>query len=336
VKRALPQARVGGPTSTGPGSADAAKFLRDFLEHCVRGKNYATGATGSPIDYITFHAKGRPKFVNGHVQMGSEFQMRDIDRGFEIVASFPELKKLPIIIGESDPEGCAACSVRYNPQNDYRNGTMYSSYTAAVFARKHMLAAKHGVNLDGALTWAFEFEDQPYFAGFRALATNGIDLPVLDVFRMFAKMGGQRVATESSAEVPLDRIVATGVRERPDVAALASVDGSRLAVLVWHYHDDDVAGPDADVKLTIAGLPTTAARLTEYRIDDTHSNAYAVWKRLGSPIAPNDAQYAQLVAASKLAVLRSEEVRTTNGVELGLRLPRQGVSLLVLEWGAAR
>ncbi|MBI1791680.1 MAG: beta-xylosidase, partial [Acidobacteria bacterium] len=111
VKRALPEARIGGPHSTGPGSEPAAKFLRGFLEHVVRGKNYATGKTGSPLDYIGFHAKGRPRVVDGHVQMGSQFQLRDIHRGFEIVASFPELKKLPVIIGESDPEGCAACSV---------------------------------------------------------------------------------------------------------------------------------------------------------------------------------------------------------------------------------
>ena len=76
---------------------------------------------------------------------------------------------------------------------------MYSSYTAASFARKHDLADRHGVNLEGALTWAFEFEDQPYFAGFRALATNGIDLPVLNVFRMFSQMGGQRVAARATA-----------------------------------------------------------------------------------------------------------------------------------------
>ena len=63
------------------------------------------------------------------------------------------------------------------------------------------------MNLAGALTWAFEFEDQPYFAGFRVLATNGIDLPVLNVFRMFAKMTGKRVAAESDAAVPLDAIL---------------------------------------------------------------------------------------------------------------------------------
>ena len=97
------------------------------------------------------------------------------------------------MIGESDPDGCAACQ---GPQLGYRNTTMYSSYTAASFARMHDLADRHGVNLEGALTWAFEFEDQPYFAGFRALASNGIALPVLNVFRMFGRMSGDRISVD--------------------------------------------------------------------------------------------------------------------------------------------
>ena len=67
--------------------------------------------------------------------------LEEFDDGFRIVASYPELKNKPIVIGESDPEGCAACQ---GPQLAYRNGTMYSSYTAASFARKHELADKHG------------------------------------------------------------------------------------------------------------------------------------------------------------------------------------------------
>src|SRR5205823_8836465 len=117
---------------------------------------------------------------------------------------FPELKGKPVVIGESDPDGCAACSAELYPQNRYRNGALYASYTAASFARKHDLAAKHGVNLEGALTWAFEFEGQPYFAGFRVLASNGIDKPVLNVFRMFSRMSGQRLAANSSHALPLE------------------------------------------------------------------------------------------------------------------------------------
>jgi xylan 1,4-beta-xylosidase len=213
---------------------------------------------------------------------------------------------------------------------------MYSSYTAASFARKHMLADKHGVNLEGALTWAFEFEDQPYFAGFRALATNGIDLPVLNVFRMFSRMSGRRVTTESSAEVPLERMLREGVRRSPDVAALAGAERERLSVMVWHYHDDDVPGADAQVKVDISGLPptVTSARLTHYRVDENHGNAYAEWKRAGSPIAPDERLYARLQDASRLATLGPlAPVAVTRGVaSVSFALPRQGVSLLVLDW----
>jgi xylan 1,4-beta-xylosidase len=214
---------------------------------------------------------------------------------------------------------------------------MYSSYTAASFPRKHDLAAKHGVNLEAALTWAFEFEDQPYFAGFRALASNGINLPVLNVFRMFGRMNGARVKVESSNAVPLEEIVRRGVRGAPDVSALASLEGRSLAVLVWHYHDDDVPGPEASVELSLSGLPVRneSVRLTHYRIDEQHSNAYAAWKRMGSPLAPNRRQYDQLLAASELAILRGSPARaaaTDGTATLNFLLPRQAVSLVVAEW----
>jgi xylan 1,4-beta-xylosidase len=330
VRRALPTARVGGPDTAG---GAGGKFLGDFLEHCLRGTNHATGKTGTPIDFLSFHAKGAPKVVDGHVQMGIANQLRTIDGAMAVIAAFPELKTKPIVIGESDPEGCAACQ---GPQLGYRNGTMYSSYTAASFARKHDLAAKHGVNLEGALTWAFEFEDQPYFAGFRALASNGLDLPVLNVFRMFGKMGGRRVSVQSSSDAGVEAIIKDGVRGVPDVSALASLEGKKLSVLLWHYHDDDVAGPEAAVQLLLSGLPQAKgeARLQHYRIDETHSNSFAAWKRMGSPIAPSEQQYAELEAAGKLAQVEGPATVRIEGGQamLPLALPRQAVSLVVLEW----
>lgn len=336
VKRALPAIRIGGPTTTGPKSEKAAKFLRDFLQHVVSGKNYATGKTGSPLDYISFHAKGRPKIIENRVQMGSEFQMSDLDAGFGIVASFPTLKRLPIIIGESDPEGCAACSVRFNPQNGYRNGTMYSSYTAATFARKHELAAKHGVNFEGAVTWAFEFEDQPYFDGFRDLATNGIDKPVLNVFRMFGMMSGQRLPVQSSGAVALGDMVKGGVKGKADISAFASKAERAVHMMAWNYHDDDLPVSPAAVQTLVSGIPVTARRVLvkHYRIDESHSNSYSVWKAMGSPQQPSAAQYAQLEAAGQLQMLGSPEWRTPvkGALDLKFALPRQGVSLVEISW----
>src|ERR1043166_5980793 len=155
LRRALPNAKIGGPEVTGPNGTRTQTILRNFLEHCLRGTNYATGRTGSPLDLVTFHAKGAPQVMpDGHVRMNVGNQLRAIANGFAVVASFPELKATPIVIGESDPEGCAACPVRTNPSNAYRNGTMFSSYTAEQLARTFELADRHGGSLIGAVSWA--------------------------------------------------------------------------------------------------------------------------------------------------------------------------------------
>ncbi len=329
VRRALPTARVGGPDVAGHGG----KFQEEFIEHCLRGINHATGKTGTPIDFISFHAKGSPRYVDGHVRMGIANQLRTIDEGFRIITSFPELKDTPIIIGESDPEGCAACQ---GEQLGYRNGTMYSSYTAASFARKHDLADEHGVNLVGALTWAFEFEDQPIFAGFRSLATGGIDKPVLNVFRMFSQMSGQRLAVESDGAVSLRDMLQRGVRGKPDVGALASLDKDKLCVLVWHYHDDDITGPEAEVELMVDSLPSGVhdVQLRHFRIDRDHSNAYTLWRRMGEPQGPTVQQYADLEKVGQLTLLSPPStIQIKDGrLPLTFSLPRQAVSLLVVNW----
>lgn len=334
LKRALPSARIGGPHVTGPNGARTQKIFRDFLEHCLRGTNHATGKIGSPLDFVAFHAKGAPRVVDGHVRMGISNQLRAISNGFQIVASFPELRATPIIIGESDPEGCAACSVRTNPENAYRNGTMYSSYTAAQIARTYELADLHDVNLLGSVTWAFEFEGQPYFAGFRDLATNGIDKPVLNVFRMLGMMRGDRVRVKSSSAAAVQDIRDNGVRGEPDIYALAARHNRNVAVLIWNYHDDDVAAPAANVALTIDGMALGRPAVTHYRVDAEHGNAYEIWKKMDSPQTPTPSQHAELEKAGTLTILgaRGRGTVTEGRLTLTFPLPRQAVSLIRIDY----
>jgi len=328
VKRALPAAKVGGPASTGPTGARSSAFLKQFLEHCR--------AAHAPLDFISFHAKGSPTVVDGHVRMGMGHNVSDVARGFEIVASFPEYRTLPIVLSESDPEGCAACSARVYPQNAYRNGPLYASYTAAMLRNILQLADSSHVNIEGMLTWAFEFEGQPYFDGFRTLATNGIDKPVLNIFRMAGLLEGDRVRVRSQGGHTPDDIVKAGVRQGPDIDALATRSAHKIAVMVWNYHDDDVPAPPSDVRLSVAGVPATAARvlLRHYRIDQEHSNAYAAWKQLKSPQNPTAEEFAQLEAAGQLALVESPRWVPNRGAEvpIAFSLPRQGVSLIELEW----
>ena len=190
------------------------------------------------------------------------------------------------------------------------------------------------MNLEGALTWSFQFEDQPYFAGFRTLATNGIDKPVLNVFRMFSRMEGERLPVVSDAAVPLDEILKNGVTEKPDVSALAARSDKRITVLVWHYHDDNIPGADADVILKLGGAPGGTPKVTRTLIDETHSNASTWWLALGSPQSPTEEQIRDLEKASQLAEVPGEtEVSTADGdLEISFTLARQGVTLLELTW----
>jgi xylan 1,4-beta-xylosidase len=326
--------------------------LRNFFEHVVRGKNFATGEVGTPTDFVSFHAKGSPSYVDangrpipqgqaattpGHVRMGISNQLRVVNDGFRLVASFPELKNKPIIIGESDPDGCAACAATVYPQNGYRHTEQFASYTAAVFARKLDLAERHGVNLEGAITWAFEFEGEPIWGGYRVMATRGgINVPAFNAFRMMGKMTGKRIESVSDGAIPLDDLMRQGARSgKSDVSSIASLDGNKLSVMVWHYYDDYVAGPDAEVSVEVKGLPAAAQRvqMVHYRVDNTHSNAFTAWQKMGSPKEPSAEQYTQLLKAGQLETDTAPAVSVANGsATLKMTLPRQAVSLVVLSW----
>jgi xylan 1,4-beta-xylosidase len=331
VKRALPTAKVGGADATG----GATKYQANFIKHCLRDTNYATGRIGSPLDIVLFHAKGSPKVVNGIVVMNVKQQLQNINNHFKNIRLFPELKNIPVIIGESDPEGCAACGMATNPENAYRNGTMYSSYTAAAFARKYELMDEYNMNLLGAVSWSFEFEDQPWFAGFRDLATNGVDKPVLNVFRMYGMMKGNRIKAESNRMYSLKMVLDSSVRgTQTDIGALASADTHTAAVMVWNYHDEDKQAAGEPITVSIKNIPSAKATVTQYRIDDQHSNSYEAWKKMGAPQNPTQAQITELERAGQLQTMETPSKMNVNSgtLQIQLSLPRQGVTLIKLDW----
>ena len=327
VRAALPGALVGGPATTGPGNPKAYKFLDDFLGHVTAAK--------VPLDFISFHAKGQPPIQNGAVTMGLAKELNDVDKGFEIVARHG-MSKLPIILSEADPEGCAACSMKVNPANGYRNGTLYPSYTAAAYKGLLDLEARRKANLISMLSWSFEFENKDYFEGFRSLSTNTIDKPVLNFFRMAALMKGMRVSATSDGAVPLDTMMANGVGAAPDIDALATAGGREAAVMLWNYHDEEKSAAPSSVSVKVAGLPKSASRVlvTHYRIDDTHSNAYMVWQAMGSPQKPSAEQIAELKGKAGLQLLESPRWMAAQGgaVTIATDMPRHAVSLIQLSW----
>jgi len=336
ILRALPDARIGGPDTTGAAGENAEAFLRAFLQHCARDGNAATGKTGAPLSFISWHPKGSPVWKGDHVQMRLGRQLLSVERGFRVVAEFPEWKRLPIILGEWDPEGCAACSAKSHPENAYRNTSLYAAYTAEALKDTVTLAEHTGVNLAGVVTWSFEFESQPYFAGFRELATNGIDKPVLNTFRMLGMLGGERVQLESTAAAAPESVLDPGSENIEGLDGIATRRGRELDLMVWHYQEEDAAGAARTVRVEITGLPVLAEKLRveQFRVDRENSNSFEAWKKMGSPESPRADEYAELERAGRLSQIappRLEETSPGNYV-MTLELPQQSVALVRMRW----
>jgi xylan 1,4-beta-xylosidase len=83
-------------------------------------------------------------------------------------------------------------------------------------------------------------------------------------------------------------------------------------------------------------MPSIAKRVLvkQYRIDANHSNAYTVWKAMGSPQHPTAEQYSQLLGREGLELVGSPEWRDVkNGqIEMKTELPSESVSLVQVSW----
>ena len=327
VKSILPRARVGGPHVTDPGWKNGDRFMMAFLEHCRSGLNAATGEIGTPLDFVAFHAKGTTRLdENGNVEMSLGNQLKTIDTYARIIASFPEFKDLPVYIGESDPEGCAGCPATLDPERDYRRTSQFAAYSAAAFMRKQDLMAQHDVRLEGAVSWAFTFHDQPWFNGLRAFTTNEVALPVLNAFRLFSRLEGQpRVRVENARMLATADIIAKGVRGQADVGAVATAG----EVLLWNYHD--VAGAGDPGAVTVRWPHRHNGPVELRRVDQTHGNAYTTWRALGEPQNPSADEIKTLHEAARMIPERRQPVRSPDGFDsISITLMPQSVIAISL------
>ena len=179
------------------------------------------------------------------------------------------------------------------------------------------------------------FDGQPWYDGFRDLATNGVDKAVLNAFRLLGKLDGDWVAAGSDGALPLEQILDQGVRRAPDVNCVATRDAAGVSVLVWNYHDDNVADDShtAAVEIAVAGLPAGSMTVREFRMDADHGNSFGAWQKMGKPQDPTEDQVAELRAASDLPCIGETARTPTDGaLTLTSSLPRQGVGLFRIDF----
>ncbi len=140
--------------------------------------------------------------------MGIATQLKEVDRGFVKATAIPALATKPVVIGgKAIPKGARLSG----PENAYRNGTMYSSYTAASFARIWDMAERRHVNLEGVLSWSFEFENQPWF-GLSAIGEQRACPCRCSTSFACSPTRSRPAGAVSDAQVPLDIAMTQGVR----------------------------------------------------------------------------------------------------------------------------
>ena len=73
---------------------------------------------------------------------------------------------------------------------------------------------------------------------------------------MFGKIAGEKVYSQSDKKLNVEEAIKESITGEPDVGVLVSVDkeDDRVAVLIWHYYDYDIAGPSVNVRLEVGGL----------------------------------------------------------------------------------
>ncbi len=331
---------MGGPGTTNPiDGRRSAEFLDRFLDHCANGTNYYTGEQGTALDFVSFHVKGggyradpkhRPQSPPSVKQILSHTRV-----GHAIIRKYPRFRNLECVLSEIDPDGWAAGGAWDNANLNFRNTAYYPSFVAATFDKVSSYARENQWDLK-LLTWAFLFVGERCFEGTRSFSTQGIDKAILNLFRMYARLGHQAVHFESTGtKDPLSYADLWGMEEASDVSGFATLaDDQQLAVLIYNHHDDWNAVGDCAVDVVIERLPFEAKPLVmqHYRIDHSHSNAYAEWVRQGKPMYPAPAQREAINARAGLELLESPQtvMAQAGTLKLNFRLPVHGISLLLI------
>lgn len=337
---ALPTARFGGPAvvdmcGRDHGEGEGSRMLDQYLDHCKNGTNYKTGEKGTRLDYITWHVKGGgyrfDRLAEKQLPSVKSFVLQN-QSGTDILKKYG-YEGLEVVLSEADPDGWAAGGRFDNFNLNFRNTEYYASYIASSYKNTYDLAEREGMDIRPQ-AWAFMFDNERCFEGTRTFTTQGIDKAAMNLFRLYAMLGEEKVALQSGRNLdPVAYADYFGTAEGPEIDGWATRKGDgSLQVLLYCHHDDWDVKESFDIALELGGLAAGTYEMKHYRIDGEHSNAYAEWKRQGMPDYPTGAQYEAIKARDGLELLCPPEcVRADGGTaRLSFPLPAHGISLVEL------
>lgn len=317
--------KVGGPALTSSGMARNPEGFRRFLKHITGGRNYATGKSGSPIDFISIHTYGGSgggagrgfKTPNVKFMMGNQLRLARIKN------EFSKLINIPIFVEEWGESSGGTRGIKYNDTTNIRNSQYSSAFLINWVIRHLRIKENKDLNFKNFTFCASGYEKIPEsdFLGYRTLTTkNGFHKPILNAYKLLKRLSPQVIYVKTSYN-------------KDDIMVMATKTFNKIEVLLVNYQAEDVfnKGDTAYVKIDLKTPWDVKKRvkLKHWRIDQTHSNAFTAFKELGSPKLPNPIEIDSIKKRMDIELLNPPKFVTGEVLkDFKINLPSNSVSLI--------
>lgn len=318
VKRVSSDIRIGGPSACYNRS-----FVDAFLRHTREGRNDATGEVGTPIDFFSVHvysinpaefSKGLRPSVKGIVE--------NIFQEYSDIAKRHGYGDLEIIADEWGAASNGFSNVDQFPDLIFRETEYFPAFYVRMvdtlireMPKRQIPLSKMMICLSGQHDLDRDFE------GYRSFFTlNDYKKPIYNGYVLMAKLG-DRLLTHQSDQI------------EAGVGVIPTKDDNGCYKIALYHSDDDFSKKlgNKRVSLHLEGIEGRY-RIRHYRLDHTHSNAYTMYKELGSPSQPTQQQREAIQQAGELKLYYPEYTADLQGsYEEHIVLTGHAVSFLELE-----
>ncbi len=286
IKRACPDAQVGGPSIQGETLARHSNWMNDYVQSCEE--------QGCMPDFLTIHIYP----ITGALDLTNQgeilhFQYAEESYLTEIITEVKDK------IRELDLPEAELHITEWNATSHHRELTNDTCYKAA-FIAKSVVETLDETDSLGYWTVTDLLEELPlpghtFHGGLGMMTNNGIRKPVFYAYELMAKLGSRL----------LDRGDGYCLTQQP------ADDCYQL--LVYHYchydqlyRQNDTSAIDAynrysvfedkgslELSVCLNGLADGTYRIRSYVINREHGSAYDQWVEMGSQlhITPQDVQY---------------------------------------------
>ena len=322
-----PRLKVGGPAVK---QGDTGmKIYREFLDHCSKGLNYATGKFCTRVDFVSVHCKGG--WPNTYCP-SMEFMFNPLRDFMRVLKEYPAYENIEFFNDESDIVWEGSQGIRKESWLNFRNTHYFPGFVCKmVDTYCHVAEDEYNINLSVVDSDNCHLQWESFlFSGNRSQFTPLVKYPSADLIKkpafngyvLLSRLGDRRLTAEC-AEAGFGR----------KYGVLPTVREDALSVMLWNFED----GMEEDVNKRLIGLSFKALpyggkyKLVHYRIDSRHSSSYGMWNSLGRPETPTAEQVRKIREAEGLEMLEPvRDIDLKADMYLEVEMPMHSVSLLML------